>query len=127
MKGTVGLEYIGLNTDQLFAQYAALCRAIGHLPDEDFPRREPAVAEISRDEFGGLAKCWLAGKRDYSKANSKGSRGVYVWYTLEQDKLYWIKDPRSWRCTETYFAAITADGTVCRLSEAQAQEWLNEL
>ena len=72
-------------------------------------------------------RIYLTSKRDYSKANSKGSRGVMLCFVLESDTLYEVHSRISWRNSETYFAAVAEGGSLYRLKESEAQEWLNAL
>ena len=126
MKGTIGLEHIGANVRSAMASLAQFERSAGIHASDELPYSGPAVAEIYRD--GDLVcRRFLDGKRDYSKANSKGSRGIFVWYTLEQDRLYWVRAPQSWHSVETYFAALRLDGSVYRLSEQEAAAWVSAL
>ncbi len=80
------------------------------------------VAEITGpDAQFGLSRVFLAGVRDYSKANSVRSRGVRTAYALESGKLYEISAPESWKSTERYFATVR-DGEIVRLSKEQVLE-----
>ncbi len=86
------------------------------------------VAEIT-----GLSKKYkyernfLSCKKDYTKANSTGTRGIYAYYTLEENKLYEVKDPKSWGRTERYFCIIQ-DGELVKLEqeEVDALSWLKD-
>ena len=128
MKATLGLEFIGANTYDYVRGAERMMELAGvKLHPEDRVRGGPWVAELYRDDTGQVRPRFLAGRRDYSKANSKGSRGVMVWFVLEQNKLYWIQEPRSWHNTVRYHAAITAQGDVRKLSKEEAEEWQNAL
>lgn len=128
MKANLALEYIGAtNWDRLRRFDAMMARAGVHIAPEDRVQAGPHVAEIRLGEDGNLHPHWLQGKRDYTKANSKGTRGVYLHFVLEQDRLYWVQEPVSWRKTARYFAAVTAKGDVVELSEEEASEWQKAL
>lgn len=54
------------------------------------------------------------GHTDYSKANSKGSRGVRIYYTLESGRRYRVRAPQSWKSTEEYICYVTEEGNIIR-------------
>jgi hypothetical protein len=128
MKGTIRLELIGANTYDSIRSFERMLAMIGaRTSPEDRISSRAWVAELYRDIHGGLRYSFLTGKRDYSQANSKGSRGVMVWYVLEEDKLYLVSAPQSWKCNEVYYAAVTPRGDIARLSKEDAEQWLKEL
>ena len=126
MKAALGLEFIGCNTSDALRRMSAFEAKMG-VKDDPAPRTGPEVLEVYRDYQGEIASQRLYGKRDYSQSNSKGSRGIRLWYTLEMDKIYYVTEPRSWRSVVRYFAAATPDGKVYILSEDEAKEWLSAL
>lgn len=115
----------------MLRQFDQMSRALG-VPSEQgrehpFARLGPCVLRIFRNEAGLAAHEVIHGKRDYSRANSKGSRGVMVNYVLEQDEIYQVKDPRSWRSVSYYHCAVTPSGDIRRLSDEEVREWLSAL
>lgn len=56
----------------------------------------------------------VVGRTDYSKSNSKGSRGVRMWYTLESGRRYKVRSPQSWKSTDEYYCHVTTDGDIVR-------------
>lgn len=78
------------------------------------------VAEIRR----GFNKTFLKPMRDYSRANSCGSRGVRANYFLEPNKLYEVQCNSTWKKKENYFCIVEAN-TIKKLSPQEAVEWLN--
>lgn len=122
MKASIGLEFIGCNSADLVQ---SLARIEGCKPDK--PLFGPFVRVACRNDDGEIVWRTIYGQRDYSKANSKGSRGVYVWYTLEEDKLYFVKEPKSWKSSAYYYCAVSATGDVIKVSEEDAREWLSAL
>jgi hypothetical protein len=54
----------------------------------------------------------INGNRDCSKANSKGSRGIYEFFILE-DGIYEIENPLSWGKNDFYYLKII-DGKATR-------------
>lgn len=131
MKASLRLEFIGANDYDAIRgaerMMNAIAPGIGSAFVGDMPRG-PYVAEITWDaESMRFARSYLTSKRDYSKANSKGSRGVILCFVLEIERLYEVHSRISWRSSETYFAAVAETGSVYRLKESEAQEWLNVL
>ncbi len=63
------------------------------------------------DEKFGLKRVFLRpASTDYSKSNSVGSRGVYLNFLLEYNKIYEVSSPDSWKSTSRYFIKVTEDG-----------------
>lgn len=131
MKASLRLEFIGANDfDAIRGAVRMMNTIIPGLGDAfagDMPRG-PYVAEIAWNaESMQFSRRYLPSQRDYSKANSKGSLGVMLCFILESDRLYEVHSRISWRNSETYYAAVAEDGSVYRLKESEAQEWLNAL
>lgn len=78
---------------------------------------------MGRDGRGRWVRAYLAGSKDYSRANSRGSRGVMVTYLLEEGPVYEISSPTSWRATDRYFARVV-DGKLVRMTAAEVTECL---
>jgi len=72
---------------------------------------------------GGWVRNFLPGARDYSKANSVGSRGIMVSYLLQTGPIYEISEPTSWGTTERYFARVV-DGKLVRMTADQVNACL---
>ena len=132
MKATLNLEYYGANESDYINSFRPRIDAISSglsraLIGESTCRR-PWVAEIvGKTESGKLKRNFLSGKRDYSKANSKGSRGVRLWFILESDRLYEVHRMVSWKSSENYFCATTQDGFIYRMSKEEVDEWVSVL
>lgn len=87
----------------------------------------PWVAEITgRNPKFKLSRSFVPSKRDYSKANSKGSRGIYLWYILESGKLYEVYKMSSWKGTDRYFCTVTPKGEIKRMNKEEVEQWLND-
>lgn len=71
----------------------------------------PYVAEIAPE--GRLIK--LEYKIDYTHANSKASRGVYIWFVLESGKTYEVFQPRPYKTPEKYRVVVNENGETERL------------
>lgn len=67
---------------------------------------------------------FLKGKYDYSRANSKGSRGIFVEYILESKKIYEIKEDTSWSREERYFCKVNKNGDIIKMEEEEVVQCL---
>jgi hypothetical protein len=92
--------------------------AFGDMPDRYF------VYEIwyERKNYD-IKKRKLYPKKDYTKANSVGSRGVYAFYFLENGKVYEVKKPTSWKSSDHYFCRIENNQEV-KMSAEETIKWL---
>lgn len=70
----------------------------------------------------GYERRFLPYKKDYSRANSVGTRGVYAYYILDEGPVYEVSSPVSWRNTDRYFCRVI-DGKIVRLAEQEVQVW----
>lgn len=68
-------------------------------------------------------RSFLRGQKDYSEANSVGSRGAYIYYHLEEGKVYEVKAPRTWRKTDRYFVRIEG-GEPIEMTDAEVETWM---
>lgn len=120
MKASLSIEYVGEAQD---AKMRGLGRLVGGVPT-----RRPWVAEIvAKYASGKLERVFLQSNKDYKNANSKGSRGVNLWFVLESDKLYEVHAYSSWRHSYNHFCAVTERGDIQTLTDQEADEWLNAL
>lgn len=88
-------------------------------------RKRQWVARITGlDDKYRFKRDFLRPQRDYSRANSAGSRGIYEYYFLPPG-IYEVSDPRSWRRVERYFIRATSDGKAVRISEQEVRRELN--
>jgi hypothetical protein len=71
------------------------------------PTRQPWVAEVSRDEASGkVRRVFLRGQKDFSRANSVGSRGVYLYFHLHEGVTYEVRELTSWTRERRYFCRV---------------------
>jgi len=125
MRAVLRLEAIG---DDVHA-YKKLIRRGDIAPDNI--RRIPAVKQLRSRAWvariTGLDKNYrfkrefLTGQRDYSQANSVGSRGVYIYYALT-DGVYEVNAPLSWTKTDRYFMRVQGT-TMTRISLEEVMTW----
>lgn len=127
MKATLSLELIGADQFDLLRGMRATCNhLLPGLGDYTVGKisRGVWVAEIrGRHQKFGLDRIFLSAKRDYSHANSKGSRGVFLWFLLESGRLYEVSERTSWKNTRRYFCSVDNDG---HISSEDIDEWLKE-
>lgn len=69
-------------------------------------KSRPWVARITGlDDKYGFKREFQRGQRDYSKANSIGSRGVYEYFALPTG-IYEVHERLTWKRTRRYFIRI---------------------
>lgn len=135
MKAVLRLEYIGASTWDRLRQFERFERAVlgCRRADDifvdgdaymDLPGPRVLAYRVLGPDAGSVGPVY--GHRDYSQANSKGTRGVMVVYTLEQGVIYRVKAPTSWRSSSQFFAVVDDDGSVLRMSKAEVLEWASE-
>ena len=73
--------------------------------------------------MGTPLRFFLRGSTDYSRANSKGSRGVYLWYWLEEGKLYDVYSFVSWGRADRRYVLCDSAG-IHRVDKTEALAWL---
>lgn len=88
---------------------------------------DPWVAEITgrRRGYGGFERDFLRPKRDYTNANSKGTRGVRCHWTLAVNRVYEAHCPESWNRSRRVFLRATPDGDVREIGNAEVEAWLD--
>ena len=128
MKAYLEIELFGENTRQMFKLWENIINmgapGLGTITFGGMPP-SGGVAEITGfDPKYKYARNFLKRKLDYSRANSKGSRGVFAEYILESGKIYEVKQQISWKKVDRYFCTVTNDGDIERLDEKEVIEWL---
>ncbi len=69
-------------------------------------KSRPWVARLTDlDPVYGFKREFVKGQKDYSLANSIGSRGVYVYYPLKSG-LYEVHERLTWKRTRRYFIRV---------------------
>ncbi|MGD9613812.1 MAG: hypothetical protein AB7H90_01295 [Alphaproteobacteria bacterium] len=106
-------EYLAVVPDR--PRYALTLEAIGDdARGAGLPSRCWVAQIFGHDGRDRWVKAYLAGVRDYTGANSVGSRGIAVVYHLSQGPIYEVSSPTSWRNTDRYFLRVI-DGRATRL------------
>lgn len=106
---TLKLEAIGDDLIDGMRHFAGFCRMLGVDNGESHTKgfRRPWVAEITGlDPQYRYKRAFLSGQKDYSEANSIGSRGVYVYYHLEPGRVYEVNELVTWTRTRRYFCRV---------------------
>jgi hypothetical protein len=122
LKAILEIELIGDNIVQEMRMWTRLGNNL--IPDIGsavFGRCPPSgwVAEITGfDPQYKYARTFLKFKKDYSRANSKGSRGVYAEYILDEGKIYDVKNNK-----QRYFCKVD-NWQIVRIDETEVKEWL---
>ena len=91
---------------------------LGKIP----PRAWVARVKYIRGNY--VQREFVQGKKDFTNADSIGSRGVMAHYFLS-DGLYEVSAPQSWKNTDRYFAYIE-DGELWRATREEAILWVND-
>jgi len=123
MRGLLVLEYIG-------EDYFAYRREPSRQPEREQRYRarfgrdatQPWVARIVGIDPDAvpplqLQRIFQRGVRDYSAANGTGSRGIMLYYALE-DGVYEVHARDAWRRTRRYFVRVDA-GQVTEISREE--------
>lgn len=131
MKAALCLEYVGESGDAQIALYSGkldgIAPGLGGAAFGCKNPRKPWVAEIiGYHGKYGFERTFLSSKRNYSRANSSGSRGVELWFVLESGKVYEVKAPQSWRSVDRYFCRVDDDGDIIRMSKDEVGAWLRK-
>lgn len=129
MKVSLKIECIGDDQDYLIkmasAQIAgAFDKELSDAVIGKFPARYFVAEILGFDKKYKFKRRFLKYNKDYSEANSKGSRGVYAYYILESGKIYDVKSPVSWKNCERYFCSVSEFGFIYYLTEEEVIECL---
>lgn len=120
MKQTFGAEAIGL-TPQEARRWS----------DPEMRRRanrevRPRVEELTGVMLNGMfLRRRLVAKADYTHANARGTRGVWLYWVLECGPLYWTRYRTTW--TDDWrerYLTLDARGRITDITEEEARQWL---
>jgi len=76
------------------------------------------VAQIIGHDGRKWLRAFLPGRRDYERANSKGSRGIMVHFAINEGPVYEVSSHLSWREVNRYFARVS-NGLIVRMMESE--------
>lgn len=124
MKAVLEIELRGDNSVQLWKLFRMqLNDALPAMGDVALGSMPPAgwVAEIiGIDKKYKYARKFLRYKKDYSRSNSVGSRGVFAEYILESGKLYDVKE---W--DKRYFCTVDSNtGAIVKIKDGEVNSWI---
>lgn len=128
MRAHIKLELFGENYRQMHVFYTKMTNeVVPGLGDLTFGKGFPKSCWVAK--ITGLHPKWkferefLKPSRDYSKSNSKGSRGVFDSYYPEYNFIHEVKAKYSWGSEERYFCTFDENGEH-RLTEKEVIECL---
>jgi len=81
------------------------------------------VGQIMGHDGRRFLLAYLQGNRDYARANSRGSRGIYISYLLAHGPIYKVSAPISWSTTDRYFCRVE-NGSIVKMTEAEVMQCL---
>lgn len=126
MKAQIKIEAIGDDVDQMLRFFTGLTNEmVPGLGDVTFgkPAKTYWVAQITGVDLKyKYARQFLRGKKDYTHANRKGSRGVFVYYLLESGNLYEVKKSSKRRL----FCIVDDDGDIIEVDKEYVDKWIND-
>lgn len=109
---TYEIELVGDNEDRLLRDFSRLEGALSG-NQRKTPWFGPVVLEILGIKPDNKLDCkWTPFSRDFSRANSKGSRGVYAQYVLKVGSHYKVRKCGKWgfwQCTERGLRNVEED------------------
>lgn len=129
MKATLKVEAIGDNTYQYMRLWIGILNdgALGLGDAIGAPKPDYWVAMIvGFDKKFGYSRQFLKAKKDYAKANAKGSRGVFLWFFLESGYVYEVSAPKNWKKLDRYFCTVTDDGDIQRVNKEFVDQWIKD-
>lgn len=88
------------------------------------PRRPWVACITDAHPKWGVERDFLRGQKDYSQANSKGSRGVYLFYILRPGEIYEVNALTSWSSSDRYFCRVEGEKLV-RMTLDDAAAWMD--
>ena len=121
MRYVLTIEAIGDNYRYHLRQYLRSSRPFTKLEINAFrlgnKYLSPWVAKITGlDNRYGFVRDFVKGQKDYSQANSTGSRGIFLHYFLEPGGIYEINERKTWKRAKRYFAKIVDHHTLIEIS-----------
>jgi hypothetical protein len=119
MKMVYRLERIG---DDSIEAARSFDRAFSNHRSSGAEYGAPAVWQLRPDGVTGPEMIF---RKDYSRANSCGSRGIYAEYYLEVGHCYRVRKRVSWKSSDTFYIRAKADGAQ-RITEKEALLWAKE-
>lgn len=122
--GSLSLEVFGDDVTAMWRAYTHwMSREDAELLNPKIP--QPWVARIDgRDQRYGYRRTFERGRKDYSRSNSVGSRGVYLHFALHPG-LYEVYERTSWRGSRRYFLRVDDSGHKVELAKSDVDARLD--
>jgi len=115
MRIPIALEDIGRgNRQELLEMAGPLKDVLGLGP---LVKSRAWVAKIGT----GMKRKFLRPAVDYSKANSKATRGTFKYYWLEEGGIYEVSKPISWKQTERFFCRVEG-GKIVKITKEEVSK-----
>lgn len=125
MRAQIRIEAIGDNVHQelrLWTNIANMCcPGIGDLTFGKSPFNYWVAKITGKDEKYKYAREFIRGKKDYTHANSKGSRGIFLYFLIESGFVYEVKGSK-----KRYFCKVSEDGEIIELTGDDVDEWIRD-
>ena len=126
MKAQIKIEAIGDDVDQTLRFFTGLTNGlVPGLGDVTFgkPIKTYWVAQITGVDLKyKYARTFIRGKKDYTHANRKGSRGVFVYFLLESGNVYEAKKSSKRR----FFCIVDNEGDIIEVDKEYVDQWIND-
>ncbi len=131
MKASLSIEVFGDAENQRLRLFESIADqvtpGIGRAITGGYRRKRPWVAEIiGVSQRYGFERSFLDPKKDYSRSNAIGSRGVRLFFILESGRLYEINEQTSWRRWLRWYAVVSDSGDIVHVSKEEAHQWLRD-
>ena len=124
MKAYIEIEKIGADVSQIMRLYTNIANdAVPGLGTMTFGKDPFSkwVAKITGfDPKYKYAREFLRYKKDYTRANNKGSRGVYQCYLLESGFVYEVKGKKGHR----WFCEVDDEGNINEITGKEVDQWI---
>lgn len=122
MKQVFRAEAIGLTPEEERRHARSHTDALRQARRDALPR----VVELTGVMLSGafLHRPVKKPRADYARANSKGTRGVWLYWTLECGPLYQARYRTTWTDWHTRILTVAPDGRILDVTEEEARAWL---
>lgn len=88
------------------------------------PYRPPSYVAVLVWDGYAIEKRPQRGQRDYSQANSVGSRGIYTYHLLYPDHCYEVNERITWQRSRLYWCRVE-NGQIIEMTYEEALQWLS--
>lgn len=130
MKAIIKIEAIGDNTYQYFRLYKKILNegapGLGNSILEGMGAPYWCAKITGFDPKYKYAREFLKPKKDYSESNSVGSRGIFLFYILENNCLYEVSKPITWKKLRRYFCVVDNNGEIIEIKKEDVDQWIKE-